>query len=234
MSTQLFFFPFLFSFYFRSVDPRRSVLFMVAVISLLPRFSMSSSSRCIDASTLFTMPASHLPPSFRDIYRLSTSFLGCKALCIIITFLVLWCLCLSSSLVHFKNGPEYLMSGTALVFIPFISFLLYSLVLSSFLVHLRYSLKFFFLHHHLFDGVYFQYSQVFLRFLFSECSNFFWVGCSILSIMCRFSLFIISMAHFSRPNSIPISWLYILTACVRVFSSFSFLENSLMSSINIR
>ena len=30
------------------------------------------------------------------------------------------------------------------------------------------------------------------------------------------------MAHISMPNSIPISWLYILTACLRVSSSFSF------------
>ena len=39
---------------------------------------------------------------------LSTSSLGCKALCIVIRFLVLWSICLSFSFVHFKNGPEYL------------------------------------------------------------------------------------------------------------------------------
>ena len=34
-------------------------------------------------------------------------------------------------------------------------------------------------------------------------------------------------------NSIPMSWLYILTARIRVSSSFSFFANSLMSSMNI-
>ena len=43
-----------------------------------------------------------------------------------------------------------------------------------------------------------------------------------------------SMAHFSMPNSIPMSWLYILTARMRVFSSFSFFVNNLMSSMYIR
>ena len=42
-----------------------------------------------------------------------------------------------------------------------------------------------------------------------------------------------SIAHFSMPNSIPMSWLYILTACMRVFSSISFFANNLMSSMYI-
>ena len=47
--------------------------------------------------------------------------------------------------------------------------------------------------------------------------------------MCRFLLFLISVAHFSMPNSIPMSWLNILTASIRVSNSFSFLANSLIS-----
>ena len=43
-------------------------------------------------------------------------------------------------------------------------------------------------------------------------------------------LFIISMAHFS----IPISLLYILTVCIRVFCATLFLVNSLMSSMYIK
>ena len=65
---------------------------------------------------------------------LSTSSLAYKALCI--SFLVLWFICLSSSLVHFKNGPEYLRRGTAKVLISLMRILQYCLVSSSFLVFL--------------------------------------------------------------------------------------------------
>ena len=74
------------------------------------------------------------------------------------------------------------------------------------------------------------------KFLFSEHSDFFFLlfDSFILSVMCRFLLFIRIMAHFSMLNSISMSWLYILTAFIRVFSSVWFLANSLMSSIYIR
>ena len=117
--------------------------------------------------------------------------------------------------------------------IPFMIYLLYSLVLGSFLAFLRYFLKKFF-HLNLFDGDHFQYSWVLVSFHFSERSDFFWCGRSISSIPCRFSLFIICMAHFYMSNSIPISWLYILTACIRVANFCSVLTNSLMSSTYIR
>ena len=51
-----------------------------------------------------------------------------------------------------------------------------------------------------------------------------WFSSSTPSVRwCRLPLFITSMAHFSMPNSIPISWLYILTVCNRVSKYFSFL-----------
>ena len=65
MSIQLFFFPFfvlwLFLFWWCFA---LSVLFLVVVISLRPRFFMLSSSRCIDASMLSWMLTSPLHPSF--------------------------------------------------------------------------------------------------------------------------------------------------------------------------
>ena len=76
------------------------------------------------------------------------------------------------------------------------------------------------------DGVRFQYSQVFVSFLFSKRSDFSWFGSSISLAICHFLLF---MAHFSMPNSIPISWLYILAASIRVPNAFSFLANTFMS-----
>ena len=139
MSIELFFYPFLFSIYFHPVDP--------CVIGIISGGCNQSSSAFfyvvfeyfINASTLSSMLESPLPPSFQDTYSQSTSSLGCNALCVVISFLVLWSTCLSSSLIHFKNCPEYLMRGTAQVFIPFIRYLLHSLVPSSFLVLLRYS-----------------------------------------------------------------------------------------------
>ena len=105
------------------------------------------------------MLASCFPPSFLDTFSLSTS-LGCKALCIVMSFLVLLSICLSSSLVHFKNGPMYLTRGTIQVFIPLIRFLLCSLFrrVFSFSWGIFYNV---FFHLCLFDGVRSQYSQVF-------------------------------------------------------------------------
>ena len=37
----------------------------------------------------------------------------------VISFLALWSICLSYSLVHFKNGPEYLTSGDSPGIYPF-------------------------------------------------------------------------------------------------------------------
>ena len=89
----------------------------------------------MDISTLSSMLVSPLPPSFLDTYSLSRSSLRCNALCMVISFLVLW----SIYLVHLRKGPEYLTKGTAQVFIPLIRFLLLSFVSSSFLVLLKYS-----------------------------------------------------------------------------------------------
>ena len=86
-------------------------LFLVAVISFRVHFLMNSSCFCIDASTLSWMLASPLLPSFLDIYSLSTSSLGCRAVCIMISFLVHYYISWTSFLIHFKNGPKYLIRG---------------------------------------------------------------------------------------------------------------------------
>ena len=49
-----------------------------------------------------------LLPFFLDTYSLSMSSLECKALCTIIIFLIIWSICVHSSLFYFKNSPEYL------------------------------------------------------------------------------------------------------------------------------
>ena len=143
------------------------------------------------------MLASPLPPHFL-IHIVCRRHL-CNTLCMDISFLLFWFICLCYSLVYFKKNPEYLTRSTAQVFIPLIMFLLDSFVLSSFLVSFSPS----------------------VRILSCFAS-------SIPSVRCRLPLFIISMAHFSMLNSIPMPWLYIPTECIRVSNSFSFIANSLM------
>ena len=120
-----------------------SWLFLFTVNSLPLSFFIYSSNHCFDASLLSSMLVSPLLPSFLDTYNLSSSSLECKTLCMVISFLVLWSICLCFSHVHIKNGPDYLPRGTAQAFISLRRFLQHSLVSCSFYVLLIYS--FFFL-----------------------------------------------------------------------------------------
>ena len=148
------------------------VLFFDSLISHFWLFlcCLLSSFRCIDV--IYTLPATYLSPSFLDTYSLFSSTLRCKALCIVISFLVLWSICWNSFLIHFKNDSVYFTRGTTQVIIPLIKFLLYRLVLISFLVLFRYSFLILFIHFRFFGGVRFQYYPVIVSFLFSECSDF--------------------------------------------------------------
>ena len=81
--------------------------------------------------------------SFPSLFTLHTqsltSSLGCKDLCVIMRFLVLWSMRWSTSLLHFINGLKLFTRWTAQIFIPFKIFLLYNLVSSSYLVLVRHS-----------------------------------------------------------------------------------------------
>ena len=141
-----------------------------------------------------------------------------------------WSICISS-LLHFKNDRKYLRVQSR--YLSLWWYFCY-MVLSQVALWFSWdSLFCFFFHLHFFDDVSFQCSQIFVGFLFSESSDFFLIYSSIPFVMCCFTLFIISMTHFSMPNSIPTCWLYILTGCVRVCNSLSFFENSLISSMNV-
>ena len=122
-------------------------------------------------------------------------------------------------LAHFKDGPEYFKRGTAQVFIPWMRFLLQSLVSRCFLVHQRYSFLFFF-HLHLFDGVRFQYSHILVGFLFSVHSDSLIWQFYFFRYLSLPTFFFIRIAHLFMPNSIPISRLYILFVCIRVSTTF--------------
>ena len=121
----------------------------------------------------------------------------------------------------------------AQVFIPLIRFLQDCFVSSSVLVLLRHSFLIFSLISICLMVSASKMPKYLLVFFSPSVLILSWFGSSILSVRCRLLLFITSMAHFSIPNSIRMSWLYILTACIRISSSFSFFTNSLMSSTYI-
>ena len=72
--------------------------------------------------TVSSSPKSPRPPSFRGKYNLSTLLFGCKALCIVISFLVCLSSCSISNFVQSRNAAEYLSSDIAQVLIPFMRF----------------------------------------------------------------------------------------------------------------
>ena len=95
-----------------------------------------------------------------------------------------------------------------------------------FWVFFSFLLFYLFIYVHLFDGAYFQYSQVLISFLFSKRSDFSGFGSSISSFICSFPFLFISKARFSLLIPILISWLYILIACVRSRIFFRFLHTA--------
>ena len=102
---QLLFFHFLFSGYCSFLYPCVCAISGRCNQSFFGLFYVviESSYRCINAFFNVGESSSFF---FLDTYSLSMSSLTCKALCIVMSFLVLWSICFSSSLVHFKNDPE--------------------------------------------------------------------------------------------------------------------------------
>ena len=162
-----------------------------------------------------------LPPSFLD--NLSMTLLRCKALRNIIDSLVSWFIYLSFSLIHFKKKPEYLTRETILWW-DFCCWVWFQEVFLSW-----YLLSWCFLSS--------MFAWWYLLLIFSDiCSFLFlvilsWPSSSIPWIAFLISFFIISTEDFSIPNSVTISWLYIVMICIKVSSSFSNLENNVISSI---
>ena len=186
------------------------LLFLAAVISLSLLFCVYSSSAWIVESTQSSMLTRPLPPSFLETYSLSVSSLGCSALCIVISFLVLWSICRSSSLVHFKNGPEYLIMGTAHVFIPLKRFLLQSLVSKSFLVLLRY--YYYYYHYYYY---YFTPWEIFTPIILADFNR------AVVWIVSILPLISNSLWLFSRPfGTVPRAPITIGTTFTHMFHSF--------------
>ena len=150
-------------------------------------------------------------------------------------FLVFWSICWSSSFVHFKNGPEYLTRGTALILITLIRFLLCSLVSSSFLVLLRNTFKNFFL-----SSLVVKWCP--LPVFPSTCKlpllRVLWFFLDLVVRFCpsfivfRHSLLTWHIFLYQIPF-LYLQWISSLTV-FRVLILFHFLANTLMSSMYIR
>ena len=135
---------------------------------------MFSSGPCINTSTLYSMLASPSPPSFLGPYSLRVSYLGCKALFIVISSLVYWSTYWIPNFVDFKNRPEYLTCGTAQEFIPLDVIADAEFSYEKFSRSSEILLCYFFFHLRFFDGVPYESSLVLELFLFSEGSNSFY------------------------------------------------------------
>ena len=108
------------------------------------------------------------------------------------------------------------------MFISLMRFLLQSLVSRSFLVHLRFSFLFI-----SFISAYLMVSASntpkILKLSFSPSVwILFWFSTPFVCLFFYlFLLLIVSIAYFSVPNFIPVSWFYILIVCIRASNSFS-------------
>ena len=104
--------------------------------------------------------------------------------------------------------------GTVQVFIPLIRFLLHSFVSGSFLVlQIYYFLFFSFISTCSMVSASKMPKYLYVSFSLSVLILY-WFGSSIHLVRCRSPLFITSIAHFAMPNSIRMSWLYILAVCI--------------------
>ena len=138
-----------------------------------------------------------------------------------------------SSVVHFKNGLEYLTRGQPKSLSHWWEF--YYAVWFRVVFSFSWGILFFFFHLHSFNGVRFQYFQVFVSFIFYGCFDFFsWFDSSIPSDICCFLLFIKSMAYFLC-RILPLYHQYITSQLVLGLPiPWSLLANSLILSMYIR
>ena len=169
------------------------------------------------------MLASPIPPSHLEKYRLSTTSLGCNAFCIVSLVF--------SGLLEEWSRVSY--QGDSPGIYPFDKVPAIEFRLKQVLALLRYSFYiFYFIFCYLMVSVSNIPEYLLVSFSLSVLITLF--GSSTVSVMCRLALFITSMMHCFIPNSIPISWLFILRVCIRVSNSLSFLADTLMSSIYIK
>ena len=108
---------------------------------------------------------------FLDICNLFMSSLRCKALRLVINFLVFWSICLTFSLIHFKVLS--ILQGAHPMCLSLWWVSCYRACFQDVFLFIWDTLFYFFFHLHLFNSVCFQTSQVLVSFLFSECSTFF-------------------------------------------------------------
>ena len=141
-------------------------------------------NRWIDASTPSSIRISPFP-LFLDSYTQLTSSLGCRSYAVFLFYGLF-------AIVQWRIAPSLNQASQLRCFYLWCDccYTVWYRVVFSFFWR---TLPFNFFHLHLFHGVCFHYSQVFVGFLFSEHSDFFLVGLFLSSyVISRFSL---SLCH---------------------------------------
>ena len=157
-------------------------------------------------------------------HSLSVSSFREKAKSIFINFLIPWFVCLRSFSVCFKNGQDYLTREKLFLCLFHWWYFCWRALFREVFLFFRGTLFWFF---HLFQIFWWCLLPILpstWHLLFSESSLILcWFGRSMTSAISLSPLFIINLAHFSMPNSIPISCWYIPNACIKSPFSFFFL-----------
>ena len=135
----------------------------MAVIRPPLSFSIKSLSRCIDASTLSSMLANPLSPSFLGIYSLPASSLGCITFYMVISSLVHLFKFISGSL---QKGSQLSNEGYNPRIHSFEKVSAREFSSSPVIFFLNFVFPL-----HLFEGVILQDAQVYVGFVFTERCN---------------------------------------------------------------
>ena len=143
-----------------------------------------------------------------------------------------WSISPSPSLVHFMNISEYITTRTAWVLILLMRFLLKIFVSRSFIVRLRYFINIFLISDSLIIPASNspKSSQVSVSPIVLMIS---WFGSYNPSVISLSPILIISMANFSMPIFIPITWLHNFFFCILVPSFFFIIPSKELDVIHV-
>ena len=182
-------------------------------------FLMRFTSPCINTSTMLLW---RLFSRFYIWYSLFMSSFGCKSLFIGINFVCLLVNWSAFLLWIFQERSRISYKGYCTGVYPFDEVSAAELGFQKFS---RFSESLFLFFSFISASLMLYASNIpkYLQVIFSPSDLILsWSNNFFSTIICLFLLYILTFSHFSTPNSIPISRLYILIICIRVSNFFSF------------